>query len=456
MATILIKGGTLVTMNADRQIIRADLLIENDRIKKIRPAIDFSADTIIDARDRVIIPGLIQPHIHLTQTLFRGLADDLELLDWLKKRVWPLEAAHTFESNRISARLGISELILGGTTAVLDMGTVQHTRAICEEVRDTGFRAVVGKCMMDHGQGVPRELMESLQDSIEESSRLMNEWHESAGGRIRYAFAPRFAVSCSDALLLRVKEIARANHTMVHTHASENQGEIALVEKERGMRNIQYFEKIGLTGETLALAHCIWLSKEEMNILADTGTRIVHCPSSNMKLASGIAKIPELLDMGAQVSLAADGAPCNNNMSMFTEMRHAALIQKVRLLSPTAMPADTIFEMATLGGARALGLAHELGSLEVGKKADLALVDLNQPHTSPGMDRDPVSQLVYSASACDVNTTIVNGRILMKDRQLTTIDIKDTIAQANHLCQAVMARAGISSVVKPDVNREAV
>jgi 5-methylthioadenosine/S-adenosylhomocysteine deaminase len=445
MSKLMIKGGTLVTMNAGRQILSADILIENDRIKEISPRIESHADQIINAAGLVVIPGLIQPHTHLTQSLFRGLADDLELLDWLKKRIWPLEAAHLYESNLISARLGIAELIMGGTTSIIDMGTVNHTRAIFETVRDTGFRAVVGKCMMDHGEGVPKGLMESSEDSINESEALMKEWHESANGRIRYAFAPRFVVSCSEALLLKVKEISQSTHTMVHTHASENQGEIALVQKERGMRNIKYLEKLGLTGENLILAHCIWLDDEEMNILASTGTKITHCPSSNMKLASGIAKIPELIEMGVHVSIAADGAPCNNNLSMFREMRHAALIQKVRLLSPTAMPAGTIFEMATLGGARAMGMENELGSLEIGKKADMALVDLEKAHASPGIGRDPVSRLVYSATAGDVHTTIVNGKILMQDRKLETIDISDTINQANTWCEKIMKNAGVPS-----------
>ncbi len=434
MSQILIKNGTVVTMNSGREILEADILIENDLIKEIGSSLDLKAEKEIDASGLVIIPGLIQSHIHLTQVLFRSLADDMELLDWLKKRIWPLEACHTFESNAVSARLGIAELIMGGTTAIIDMGTVNHTEAICETVQDTGYRAVVGKCMMDHGSGVPAGLMENTWDSIKQSTYLMNKWHGAANGRIKYAFTPRFVVSCSDDLLLKVSDLSRDNDIIVHTHASENRWEIALVEQERGMRNVKYLEKLGLTGENLVLAHCIWLNDEEMKILSDTGTKIAHCPGSNLKLASGIAKIPELLKMGANVSLAADGAPCNNNLSMFREMRHAALIQKVRLLSPTALPAHQVFEMATLGGAKAMGMEDELGSIETGKKADIVLVDLKKAHTSPGINRDPVSQLVYSATTQDVQTTIVNGKILMRDRKLETIDIDDTILEADRIC----------------------
>lgn len=448
MSHLLIKNGTLVTMNPEREISKADILIRDDRIEKIAERIQIKADKQIDAEGLIVIPGLIQPHVHLTQTLFRGLADDLELLDWLKKRIWPLEAAHTFESNSISARLGIAELIMGGTTSVIDMGTVNHTEAICEAVQDTGYRAVVGKCMMDHGVDVPKGLMEDTLDSIKRSEQLMEKWHMSANGRIKYAMTPRFVVSCSEKLLLKVRDIASSNDLLVHTHASENQGEIALVEKERGLRNIKYLNKLKLTGKNLVLAHCIWLDDEEMEILARTGTTIAHCPSSNLKLASGIAKVPELLEMGVNVSMAADGAPCNNMLSMFTEMRHAALIQKVRLLSPTALPAHQVFEMATLGGAKAMGMEKELGSLVPGKKADIALVDLKKVHTSPSVDRDPVSQLVYSATAQDVCTTIVNGKVLMQDRKLATIDIKETVNEADRICRQLLSSDAISPLFK--------
>jgi len=446
VSEILIKNGTLITMNPEREIIKADILIKDDCIKNIGKRIQVKPSQIIDASGLTIIPGLIQTHTHLTQTLFRGLADDLELLDWLKKRIWPLEAAHTFESNSISARLGIAELILGGTTSIIDMGTVHHTQAIAEAVRDTGYRAIIGKCMMDHGNDVPPGLMENSSVSLDESVRLMETWHQSAQGRIDYAFAPRFVVSCTEELLLNVKEIASKNDLLVHTHASENRGEIALVEKERGMRNIKYLRKLGLTGKNLLLAHCIWLDDEEMNILSKTGTKVSHCPSSNLKLASGIAKIPELLKMNASLSLGSDGAPCNNNLSMFTEMRHAALIQKVRLLSPTALPAYQVFEMATLGGAKVMGKDHELGSLEPGKKADIVLVDLNKIHTSPGLNRDPISQLVYSATAQDVHTTIINGKIVMQNRKVETIDVEQTIKEANQICEQLLNSETIRSL----------
>ncbi len=441
--TLLIKNGTVVTMNAKREILNTDILVEGNRIKYISPFLEIQADEVIDATGKVVIPGLIQTHIHLTQTLFKGQADDLELLDWLEKRIWPLEGSHTAESNYISAKLGIGELIKGGTTAIIDMETVKHTEAAMNALLETGFRAHIGKCMMDYGSRVPSSLMEDTDLSTKESEKLLKEWHQKGNGRIQYAFAPRFVVSCTEKLLLKVRNMAKEYGVMIHTHASENRGEIAFVEKDRGMKNVMYLHKLGMTGEHLILAHCIWLDDEEMKILAATGTKVAHCPNSNLKLASGIAKIPEMLEMGVNVSLAADGAPCNNNLDMFAEMRSAALIQKARLLQPTSMPAHKVFEMATLGGAKAMGVEKELGSIEIGKKADMAIVDLGGLHNAPNSNVDIIAQLVYSASAQDVQTTIIDGLVVMHNRILRTLSENAVIQDANRLIKQQIDRAGI-------------
>lgn len=433
MKTLKIKQGTIVTMNKKREIFTGDIYIEDGRISEVSSEIQRRADEEIYAKGKVVIPGLIQTHIHLTQTLFRGMADDMELLDWLRKRIWPLEGNHTVETNYVSAKLGIVELIKGGTTSIIDMETVNHTEGALAAIEESGFRAVIGKCMMDYGEEVPDSLMEDTQASIDESVRLLKKWHGRGKGRIIYAFAPRFVVSCSEKLLVKVRDLAKEYGVMIHTHASENRGEIELVQSDRGMRNVVYLHKLGMTGENLILAHCIWLDDEEMKILADTGTKISHCPNSNLKLASGIAKIPELLDMGADVSIGADGAPCNNNLDMFREMRSAALIQKARLLNPTTMPAERVFEMATLGGAKAMGMEKKLGSLEQGKKADIAIINLRTIHNSPCGEDNIIPQLVYSASANDVETTIIDGEIVMKDRKMTAINERNIIEEANRL-----------------------
>ena len=414
-------------MDQHNSISRADLLINDGRITEIGGA-GQTADTVIDAGGCAVLPGFVQTHIHLCQTIFRGAADDLALIDWLKQRVWPMEAAHTATSIAASARLGIAELIKGGTTCALTMETVNHTAEVFKVVEETGFRATVGKCMMDKGAEVPLALQEQTSNSIAESIALLDEWHGKANGRIRYCFAPRFAISCTRELLEKVAELARERGVMVHTHASENTTECQLVQEETGLRNVAYLHSLGLTGRHVALAHCVHLSVDEIETLKTTGTNVVHCPSSNLKLASGIAPIAKLLEEGISVSLGADGAACNNRLNMFTEMRTAALLQKV-VHGPEVLPAARVLRMATIDGAKALGLEAEIGSIEVGKRADLSVVKLDRLHTTPA--RDVVSALVYSAEADDVDTVIIDGRLVMRERKLLTINESETIASAN-------------------------
>ena len=427
-------------MDERDSIVRGDLLIEGDRIASIGSN-GQTGDTVIDASECVVIPGFVQTHIHLCQTLFRGSADDLALIDWLKKRVWPMEAAHTAGSVAASARLGIAELIKGGTTCALTMETVNHTGEVFRVVEESGFRATVGKCMMDKGDEVPSALQEITSDSIEQSIALLEEWHGKANGRIRYCFAPRFAVSCTRELLEQVGRLARERGVMIHTHASENRTECEMVESETGLRNVAYLNQVGLTGSHVALAHCVHLSKDEIETLLQTKTNVVHCPSSNLKLGSGIAPVAELLKRGISVSLGADGAACNNRLDMFTEMRMAALLQKA-LHGPEVLPARRALRMATIDGAIAMGLDADIGSIEVGKKADLAVIRLGRIHTSPAA-KDVVSSIVYSAEAYDVRSVVVDGLILMNERKLLTLDESEVINRAEVETARLLDRAGL-------------
>lgn len=441
--SILIKGGAIITLDADDRIMTGDVLIRNGRIVSVGETME-GADEVIDARGSVVLPGFVQTHIHLCQTLFRGAADDLPLIDWLKRRVWPLEAAHTPASVRASARLGIAEMIKGGTTSALTMETVNHTAAVFRVVEETGFRATVGKCMMDAGDDVPVELFERTDDSIRESLALVEEWHGRAGGRVRACFAPRFAVSCTRGLLEQVARLSRERGVLVHTHASENRTEIEMVERATGKRNIEYLSSLGLAAPHVALAHCVHLNGEELDILAQTGTHVLHCPSSNLKLGSGIAPVVEMLARGVSVSLGADGAPCNNRLDMFTEMRTAALLQKVTH-GADALPARRMLRMATIDGARALGLEQETGTIETGKRADLIIVALDRLHLTPRPDI--VSALVYAAQATDVTTVIIDGQIIMRDRELMTMSEREVIAEAIVQAKHLFQRASLAGVM---------
>jgi 5-methylthioadenosine/S-adenosylhomocysteine deaminase len=434
--TLLIKGATVVTLDPQNSIFEGDVLIEHGRIIRLGRD-EKTAGELIDGRGRVLLPGFVQTHVHLCQTLFRGYADDLALIDWLKKRVWPMEAAHTIESIHASAQLGIAEMIRGGTTCALTMETVNHTDGVFQAIADSGFRATGGKCMMDKGEGVPGELLEETRASIAESLVLLDRWHGRAGGRIRYAFAPRFAVSCTRELLEQVAGLSAQRGITVHSHASENLEEIQLVEQDTGERNIVYLNDLGLAGPGVVLAHCVHVNDTEIEILRRTRTHVAHCPSSNLKLGSGFARVAEMIDLGISVSLGADGAACNNRLDMFTEMRTAALLQKA-LRGPEALPALAALRMATVAGARALGLVDEIGTIEVGKRADLILLDLDELHATPAPDL--ISTIVYSAGHDDVETVIIDGQVVMRDRQLTTLNEAQVVGRAREQA-AELARA---------------
>jgi len=387
----------------------------------------------------LVIPGLIQAHVHLCQTLFRGLADDLRLEDWLVRRIWPLEAAHTEETVHWSALLGAAELVLGGTTAILDMETVHHTGAAFEALERIGIRASVGKCLMDaHPEGAPLELAESTDTALAEAESLARRWHGTTGGRLRVCFAPRFVPSCSGPLLRAAGELAERFGAQLHTHAAETIVERETVLRTTGLEEIAYLDSVGISGPRAALAHCVWVDAHEIARLARQGTNVVHCPSSNLKLASGVAKIPEMLAAGCAVALGADGAPCNNRLDVFSEMRLAALVQKPRL-GAEAMPAAKVLELATLGGARALGLEDEIGSIAVGKRADLVVLDLHAAHMHPS-GGDPVSFVVYAATAADVRDVFVDGRPLVLGHELVTLPIDEIVQEADR-CAAELRRA---------------
>lgn len=440
MESILIKGGTLLTMDEGNAIVSGDLLIRDGRIASVGKSIQ-TADDVIDAAGCAVLPGFVQTHIHLCQTIFRGAADDLPLLDWLKKRVWPMEAAHDVASITASARLGVAELIKGGTTCALTMETVNHTEEVFKVVEESGFRATVGKCMMDKGDDVPAALHENTDASIAESLALLAAWHGKADGRIRYCFAPRFALSCTGELLSRVGKLARERDVIVHTHASENRNECALVESETGLRNVSYLDSLGLSGRHVVLAHCVHLDAAEFRTLANTRTNVAHCPSSNLKLGSGIAQIAKMLDQGISVSLGADGAACNNRLDMFTEMRTMALLQKA-MHGPESIPASEALRIATIEGARALGLEKEIGTLEIGKRADVIVVKLDGLQSTPN-SADPISALVYSAQTSEVQSVVIDGRVVMRDRQLLTLNEESIVQDANQQRFALTKRAGI-------------
>ena len=440
MLDTLVRGGCIVTLNSDWDVFEGDLLVRGNRIEALGPAGSIACDPgtrVLDATGCWVMPGFIQPHIHLCQALFRGFAEDVPLLEWLSRYIWPFEGAHRPESLRVSAQLGIAELLLGGTTSILDMGTVHHTNVIFEVAASAGIRLTSGKAMMDAGDERPPGLVESTTESLEASAELAARWHGAANGRLRYAYAPRFILSCTEELLRETAILARQQGCFLHTHASENPAEVDAVREITGKENIAALHALNISGPDVVLAHCVWLSAAEKQILAETGTRVAHCPSANLKLGSGVAEIPEMMRQGIALGIAADGAPCNNRLSAFTEMRLAALLQKPRA-GTDALAARDVLRMATMGGAEILGLAADTGSLEIGKKADLLVIDGERPHLRP--KTDPYHTLVYAAEASDVRDVFVDGQWLVRSRQLTTLPLDRILDEAEREMEGILTR----------------
>lgn len=417
--TLILPKRIICSDKAGSILINHSVEIIDDKIAAIKYLSDDEINSyegeVYRAPHLTLCPGFIQTHVHLCQTLFRGLADDLQLLDWLQLKIFPYENAHDKLSLRLSVRFGINELISGGTTTILDMGTLRHQEVIFEELINSGIRAVAGKCMIDRNDLFP-QFKSSTEYELKESYDLAKEFHNSDKGRIKYGFAPRFVLSCSEHLL---KETALMlndfDGSIYHTHSSENKNEVAEVQKRYKKENIELFSSLGILDNRTVLAHCIHVSENEIELLKRHKVNVSHCPSSNLKLASGVANIPLYLKEGICVSLGADGAPCNNSLSMFREMFLASLVQKP-LYDATIMSARTVFRMATIEGARALGMESKTGSIEVGKKADLILLDLDKSSNYLGdTDENIYSSIVYSSNASDVVDVMVDGNWLVRN-----------------------------------------
>ena len=443
----LIKGGTLVPCAREApDAARGDLLVEDGVItaigqiseKTIAAATRRGPIRLLDARGCAVTPGLVQAHVHLCQVLFRGRADDLPLLDWLRERIWPFEAAHDERSLTASAELGLLEMMLAGTTTILDMGTVHHYDAVFDACARAGIRVFGGKTMMDAGHDVPKGLRETTKASLREADRLRESW--SGKDRIAYAYAPRFILSCTEALFRATAERSQATGSLLHTHVAEHPAEREAVRAALGDDDLATLRRWGFFGERTVLAHGVQLRDDEIDVIAKDRTRIVHCPSANLKLGSGIARVHELDTRGVQLALGADGAPCNNNLDPWVELRHAALLAKVRT-STTALPARRAFELATIEGAKALGIADRVGSLEIGKRADVVVTRIDGAHVEPG--GDVFSRLVYACTSRDVQHVLIDGELVVWHGEHRRLDHDAVVSRARSEAKKLAARANV-------------
>jgi 5-methylthioadenosine/S-adenosylhomocysteine deaminase len=425
-ADILITNGTILSLSPGSEVIPSGALaIVGDKIaaigseREIRAA--FDAKEEVNARQGLIMPGLVNAHTHAAMTCYRGMADDLPLMEWLNNYIFPAESKTDGDLVFHSTLLACAEMIRSGTTTFCDMYLFEDR--VAEAAKKASMRALVGEVLYDF----PSPSYGPLEKGLEYTERLISRWENDP--LISIAVEPHALYTCSPSLLKECQEIAKSHDVPLITHLSETRSEVEEILKKYGKTPVNHLENLSLLSSNLIACHCVWLNEQEMDLLAKRGVKVVHNPESNMKLASGVAPVPELLSRGVSVGLGTDGCASNNNLDMFQEMDTAAKLHKVHRLDPTVMPARVVLEIATMGGARVLGMEKEIGSLEVGKKADVIILDLNQPHLQP-LYNIP-SQLVYSATGADVHTVIINGKIVLGNRKILTFDEEEVLQKAH-------------------------
>lgn len=421
--TILIKDITILNPDLGNvKEFQGSVLIENDKIAKIGNNINESVDKVIDGKGKILMPGLVNTHNHISMNLFRGLADDLELNTWLNDHIWPMESHLNSNYCYIGALLAAVEMIKSGTTTFNDM--YFYMGSVAQAIDKAGIRGVLSYGMIDFGDEEKRE------HEFKENIDLIKDFNNSANGRITCRFGPHSPVTCSKELLERVREEANKYNVGIHIHMNETQKEINDVVDSTGMRPFEYLNSLNFLSSDVLAAHCVWLSDNEIDILKQKDVQVSHNPCSNMKLASGIAPVSKLLNKGVNVSIGTDGVASNNNLDLFEEMKFASLLQKVNDLNPEVLPSNQVFSMATINGAKALSLDKDIGSIEVGKKADLILLDKKSINMTPA-SKISSSNLVYSANGSDVLTTICNGQILMEDKKILCLNEDKVKSLAN-------------------------
>ena len=434
---MIIKNGTVLTMDSNNAVFENGFLcIKGDTISHIGEgaAENFKSKKTIDAKKGLILPGLVNAHTHAAMSLFRGLADDLPLMEWLQNYIFPVESQMDAEFVYTGTLLAIAEMIMSGTTTFCDMYLFEDE--VAKAAKRAGIRCLVGEVIYDF----PSPNYGPVEKAIEYSENLIRSWENDP--IVSIAVEPHSPYTCSPKLLTMANELALKHHVPLIIHVAETLNEANEIKIKYGKTPVEHLDSLNLLGPHLIADHCIFIEPSDITTMAKRGVKIVHNPESNMKLASGIAPVPEMLSAGLTVGLGTDGCASNNNLDLFMEMDMAAKIHKVNTMNPTVMDAFSVLKMATIGGATALGFADVTGSLEIGKKADVIVVDTNQPHLVPMYN--PHSHLVYAANGSDVCHTVINGRLVMEDRNMLTLDLDEVIARAK--MQARKVRSWISNV----------
>jgi 5-methylthioadenosine/S-adenosylhomocysteine deaminase len=430
--SILIKNASYVlTQDKSRRVLKdVDILVEGSRISKVGKGIEEKAEKVIDGRGKAVLPGLINIHAHTSMSLLRGIADDVDLSEWLEKKIFPLEAKLTEDDIYCGALAAALEMVKSGTTSLLDMYFMMDSVAkACKEI---GIRGFLSAGIMDIGA-----TQEEAGKKLDACERFIKRW--SSDELVTPSVGPHAIYTCSADFLRKSNALAQKHGVLVNLHLSETQKEFDDCKREHGIAPAEYLEKLGLLGPRLVVAHAVWLTDKEMDLMKARGVSVAHCPVSNLKLGSGIAPIYAMRKKGIGIGLGTDGAASNNNLDLFEEIKLAALLQKGVLLNPKAITAQEALDMATIGGARCLGAEDRIGSVEEGKLADLILVDLDNPRFTPM--HNILSNIVYSANGSDVLTTIINGKVVMEDRRLLTSDEGEILRKVQAASDNLLKRA---------------
>jgi 5-methylthioadenosine/S-adenosylhomocysteine deaminase len=434
----LILNGTVLTMDAAGTCIdNGGVAVKDGRIVSLGTGGQLRAlmaEETLDALGGIIMPGLVNAHTHLPMALFRGFADDLPLEQWLNGHIFPAEAAHiTPENVGLGTRLSIAEMLLGGTTTCCDgYFLAQH---IAEAVGEVGLRAVIGQGIIDF----PAPGMPDPKANVDSAKAFVQAW-QGRSDRIHPSIFCHSLYTCSAETLQAAKQATEKFGALFQIHVAETRAEARLCYETHGCSPIQYLERLGLLNRRTLLMHAVWVDEADIRIIRRQGVSVAHCPESNMKLASGIAPVSDLLAAGVTVALGTDGCASNNDLDLWSEMDIAAKLHKVHHLDSTVMDADTVLRLATIQGARALGLEREIGTLEVGKQADIIVIDTRQPHLTPMYH--PQSHLVYAVHATDVRHVMIAGRQVVRDRQLLTIDQDVLIREGRRLGRVIAETQG--------------
>jgi 5-methylthioadenosine/S-adenosylhomocysteine deaminase len=439
---LIVRGGTVVTMDGTRRVIEnGSVAVKNGRIVAVGRAAEldrnYAAREIVNAGGKVVIPGLINGHTHVPMTLFRGLADDLDLQEWLTKYIFPAEAKNVNEEFvRVGARLGLAEMIRGGTTTYCDMYYFED--AIADETSKAGMRGVLGETLIDF----PVADNKTNAEGMAYAEKFVRKWQGNS--LIIPAIAPHAPYTVSEEHLKAMRALSDRTGAPLVTHISETKREVDDSIKAKGASPIDYLNRIGFLNDRVIAAHVVWPTQEELGLLKQLGVGIVHNPQSNMKLASGVAPVPEMLKEGLPVGLGTDGAASNNDLNVWEEMDTAAKLHKLISKDPKVVSALEAFEMATIRGARALHLEKEIGSIEKGKRADLVVVDLDDLNQTPYYNI--YSDLVYATKAADVRTVIIEGRVVMRDRRLLTLNEETIKADARRFRERIIKSLGAKTL----------